>query len=137
MKGLRELVEFLPALENPKFKAGEWAGGKEVEPGVMSMPYVDYGETATAFIKASYDHGWVLEGFDWPKWARSKEAKRLWKDETTLTKASSAQLAQMLTVLIRNDRFVDGYLLEAFQSGLILRIARRAAAILNAEETNL
>lgn len=35
-----------------------------------------------------------------------------------------------LTAIVRGDRFNEGLLLDAFQSGLLARIARRAAALL-------
>jgi hypothetical protein len=40
----------------------------------------------------------------------------------------------LLTAIIRQDRFCEGALLSAFDSGLILGIVRRAAAILKDEK---
>lgn len=54
-------------------------------------------------------------------------------DQAPLARATPEQLARFLTVVIRQDRFVEGALLTAFESGLILRIVRRAAAILEAD----
>lgn len=131
MEQIRELVRFLPSLEDPDFKAGEFHGAEETGEGVFNMPYVAYSKLADEFVQAAYDHGWVLRGFDWPKWAQSREAETLRDDEATLASATSEQLARLLTVVIRQDRFVEGALLDAFESGLILRIVRRAAAILD------
>lgn len=131
---LRELIQFLPALESPDFKAGEMAGMDQVEPGVWSMPYANYGAVATAFADAAYKHDWVIIGFEWSEWMRTEEAIGLRDDGDKLAAASAEQLARLLTVVIRQDRFVEGALLEAFESGLLLRVARRAAALLEAME---
>jgi uncharacterized protein DUF6508 len=40
------------------------------------------------------------------------------------------QLAWLLTAIIRSDRFVEGSIAGAFESGLLARIARRAAVLL-------
>jgi hypothetical protein len=127
---LEALVRFLPTFERPDFKAGEWRGGEEIEPGVLSMPAVHYSDTVTAFIDTIYKHDCVSADLDWPKWAQSSEAARLRDDETVLDGATSEQLRRLLTVCIRQDRFSEGALLESFHSGLIVRILRRAAAIL-------
>jgi Family of unknown function (DUF6508) len=108
---------------------------QEKEPGVFSMPYVIYGNTVNEFVAAAYEHGWVLRGFDWPGWAQSTEATNLRDDEAVLAQATPEQLMRLLTVVIRQDRFAEGALLDAFESGLILRIVRRATAILEEENS--
>ena len=91
------------------------------------MPDVRYDETVHTFQKAAYAEGWVLRSFVWPDWAGSEEAARLRDDPATLAEATPEQLMRLLTVCIRQDRFVDGALLDAFESSLIRRIVQRAA----------
>ncbi|CAG4903511.1 unnamed protein product, partial [Acidocella sp. C78] len=67
--------------------------------------------------------------FDWPSWSGSEEAESLRDDESVLAKATPEQIARLLTVVIRQDRFCDGALLDAFNSGLILRIVGRIDAL--------
>jgi hypothetical protein len=131
---LAELARFLPILEQSGFKAGEWSGLREAEPGVFVMPYVDYGDIASDFVDAAYKHGWVLTGFDWVMWKDTEAAQALWTDAATVAGASPRELAQMLTVVIRQDRFVEGALLGAFESGLMLRIVRRASELLEVKK---
>ena len=133
-EALRELARFLPAFESPDFKAGEWAGMVEEEPGVWTMPYVRYGDITEEFVHAAYDHGWVQPSFDWGEWKQSDEAVALRDDAERLAAATPEQLTRMLTVVIRQDRFVEGALLDAFECGMILSIVRRAAALLAANE---
>jgi hypothetical protein len=45
-------------------------------------------------------------------------------------------LAKLLTVIVRQDRFVEGTFQEVYQSGLLTRILHRAAVLSNeADET--
>lgn len=134
---IQTLADFVPALNQPHFKAGEICGGDEIQPGVFSMPFVSYSPTVNSFVEAAYSHGWVLKDFDWPKWAHSAEAeaKSFRDDEAAISNATHEQLARLLTVCIRQDRFVEGALKEAFDSGLILRIVERAAALVGEEHS--
>jgi Family of unknown function (DUF6508) len=131
MERLKALARFLPELERPGFTAGEMRGGDEIEPNVFSMPFASHGDVVHSLVEAAYQHGWVLKDFDWPEWAQSDEAARLRDDQKAIDIASEEQLARLLTVCIRQDRFVEGALLHAFESGLILRIVRRAAALVD------
>ena len=133
-EALRELARFLPALEQAGFQAGTWAGMEEIEPRVFTMPYVRYSGLVDALVHAAYEHGWVRSDFDWGTWKDTEEAKELRDDPEALAAARPEQLARMLTTVIRQDRFVEGALLSAFETGMILRIVRRAAALLAAHE---
>lgn len=126
---LKHLAAFLPDLEQPEFSAGEMRGGNEMEPGILRMPYASYSEVVDRFIDYAYKYGWVIQDFDWPAWAQSAEAIRLRDEESALECATAEQLIRLLTVLIRQERFSEGSLLTAFESGLMLRIVRRAAAL--------
>lgn len=129
---LQALADFLPALRQAGFQAGQTSGGDEIEPGVFRMPFVSYDPIVDSFVEAAYSHAWVLKDFDWPTWAQSAEATSLRDDETSIRNATPDQLARLLTVCIRQDRFVEGALMEAFDSGLILRIVERAAVLIGA-----
>jgi len=133
---LQVLADFLPVLRRPGFKAGEICGGDETEPGVFRIPFVSYDPVVDAFVEVAYSHAWVLKDFGWPTWAQSVEAKSLRDDETAIRKAVPEQLARLLTVCIRQDRFVEGALMNAFDSGLILRIVERAAALASARSSS-
>lgn len=126
---LHALVSFLSEVERPDFKAGDVAPSREKASGVRTMPYVQYSDTVEKLVQAAYNHGWVLRDFDWMQWGSTQEARSLRDDEATLAAATPEQLARLLTVLIRRDRFVEGALLQSFKSGLILRILRRAAKL--------
>ena len=126
---LRQLAQFLPELESREFKAGEMRGGESDGAGVFTMPYAGYSDTVNALVQHAYYHGWILRDFNWSEWAQTQEARDLFNNAEALAKATPDQLAQLLTLFIRQDRFAEGTLLDAFNSGLILRIVQRAAAL--------
>jgi hypothetical protein len=128
MQRLREMTRYLPALADPDFRAGEFV--QKTPSGATVLPYVRYSGVADGFVAAAYEHGWVLRDFVWVTWAWTDEAQSLCEDPSQLARATPEQLLYLLTAIIRQDRFCEGALLSAFDSGLILGIVRRAAAIL-------
>ena len=120
---LNALAGFVQALEAPDFEFGSM----ESPPG--TMPYYILSEVASDFLQVCYDMDWVQPNFDWVEWKDSDEATRLRDDPSTLEYATTEQLERLLTVLIRQDRFVEGALGSAFDSGLLLRIVRRAGVL--------
>ena len=126
---LNALAEFVEAFESPGFEFGHMAS----PPG--TMPHYVLSEVASDFIKVCYDMKWVQPNFDWGAWKDSDEAARLRDEPSTLEKATPEQLERLLTVLIRQDRFVEGALGHAFESGLLLRTVRRAGVLASDPES--
>jgi hypothetical protein len=107
--------------------SGSGPGAGQVSPGVTEMPYFCPGEEARRFLECCRADGWVLYGFDWVEWASSEEAQGLMRDAQKVAAARPRQLARLLTMLIRRDRFCEGTLNVAFASGLLAGIVGRAA----------
>lgn len=122
---LRALAAFLPRFEVPGFVFGG------VRPGPRAFfGWFELSPVATDFVSACYEAGWVQwPDFDWGTWKNSAEARRLYFDPAALETATPEQLSRLLTVLIRQERFVDCALNAAFQSGVLLRILRRIAVL--------
>ena len=99
--------------------------------GVLSMPYYIFGPTAEAWRAAVGAGGWVIVGFDWGTWLQTDEGRALRDRPEALASAGPEQLGKLLTAIIRSDRFVEGSIAGAFESGLLARIARRAAVLLD------
>ncbi len=127
---LQALADFLPLFEQPGFESGEWIANPRSKTGVLMMPYYSWSDTAHLFVKTAYDTGWVLN-FNWSAWKQTDEAISLRDDPAALAAAAPEQLARLLTVLIRQDRFVEGALGGAYKSGLLTGIVRRAAALVS------
>ena len=77
----------------------------------------------------AYQTGWILEDFDWATWAQSTEGQLIANDRAVLANAYPEQLAKLLTALVRQNRFVEGALSDAYETGLLLAIAKRAQTL--------
>lgn len=132
---LRALADLGPILESPDAEFGHWEAPPPVD-GVQQMPYYVFGPTADAFRAAVGRGGWIVMGFDWGAWLRTDEGRALRERPEALAGASPDELAWLLTAIVRSDRFVEGSIAGAFDSGLLARIARRAAALLEEVESS-
>lgn len=83
------------------------------------------------FVDTAYANNWVRGDINWGQWMQTDEAKKLRDDPTALAKASDYDLACLLTTLIRQDRFCEGSLEGAYDSGLLTGILQRAASMLD------
>ena len=92
------------------------------------MPFFSMSATALAWHQACYDLGWVQD-FNWPGWAATQEAQSLFNDPAAVAGASVEQLERVITAAVRGERFCEGALLGSFETGLLTRIVRRAAAL--------
>jgi len=126
---LDRLAAFLPIFEDPGFSFGLWIGGKPMPHLQVHMPSFVPSDPAEAFARMAHDMGWVLPDFDWKSWKDGAEAGELLNCPETLARATPEQLAKLLTVLVRQDRFVGGSLAQAFDSGFLVAIVRRADAL--------
>lgn len=68
------------------------------------------------------------------EWMEAEEAARLLSRAEALAQATPQQLARLLTVFARQQRFIDGAMLNFWESGLLLGILRRVAALSQAGE---
>lgn len=123
--GFTAVLAFLPIFEAPGFEAGDWRGGDKDENGVIRIPWVEYATQVLDFLRVLSLHGWVVP-FDWPSWL--PEAKRL-VEPGGVEGADVETLQRLLTTIVRQDRFVEGNLASAFESGLVVRILRRIAEL--------
>ena len=125
---LDALAEFLPIFEATDFEFGHFVD----ESGKLS--YYSFSDDAYRFIEICYAAKWVNRSFDWVTWKGSVEALQLRDDPAILDASTADQLERLLTILVRQDRFVTGTLAVAFESGFLVRILRRAAMLAEALE---
>jgi hypothetical protein len=119
------LVRLLPVLESPAFSPGQWRGGEANEEGVIQMPWFEPSDKAQAVLDEVRRGGWLF-AYDWQAW--QDEARALIESDA-LEGADIDTLRRLLTLLVRSDRFMEGQLAWAFESGLMARIVRRVAVI--------
>lgn len=127
---LEALATFVDELEAPDFDAGHWhpIAASRADPDVSTMPWFELSDRANAFLDAVRGNGWV-EPFDWMAWAQTAEGKALREDREALDTASAEDLKRLLTTLIRADRFSEGTIAWAFESGLMAAISQRAGTL--------
>ena len=130
---LERLAGFAAALEAPEFVAGELVTPASA-PGVWTMPYARYHREVDHFVSIAYEDGWVRFGFAWGEWSRTPEAQSLRDDPEVLARATVDQLAKLITVLVRQERFSEGSLMGAFDGGLVLGIVRRAGVLMEGDD---
>ena len=128
---LRCLADWLPILEAPDFSTGRWRGGESDEPGVVHMPWFDYDARILGWPGMCEGGSLIVMGFDWMTWLRTPEGVALSSASAAIARASSTDLARLVTAIVRGDRFAEGNLASAIASGVVMAICRRAAALLD------
>jgi hypothetical protein len=129
---LERLRAFSAVFEREGFEFGKYIAPESDHAAGLTTPYWNYSAEAERFIQACYDDGWVRPTFDWAEWTSSGEAAELRNIPSVLAVATPDQLAKLLTTLIWQDRFAEGHMAAAFESGLFRLIVRRARALAHA-----
>lgn len=132
---LRALAAYLSELESPGYAAGTWRGGERAPDGVIQMPWFDYSDRGLELLGAIGKAGMVVAGFDWMRWLDSPEGVALRDHPGAIERASEADLAHLLTAIVRGDRFSEGNVAGAIESGVMARILRRLRDLLDAGES--
>lgn len=131
---LEALASFAPRLRDPGASFGSFTvpGRGETSHGLTQLPYWSYSVLAEEFIDMAYQSGWIDTNFDWGEWQDTAEGKRLLSNPAAILEADATQLLKLMTAILRSDRFVEGGLGKAFETGIITAITERAAALLEA-----
>lgn len=127
--GLRVLAGWAPILTSPDFDIGHWVVSEPDEDGVTQMPWFDYSPDALRLMAEVAGAGFV-QPFDWMTWMGSPDAKVLVADPGRVAAVDADDLRRLLTAIVRGDRFMEGNVAGAFESGMLLAIARRAGSLL-------
>lgn len=82
------------------------------------MGYCVAGELVDEALNFLYSHGFILTGFDWAHWGHGR---------TLLNGENSSDLTVeetlgLITMIVRSDRFSEGALLRAFDSGTMPKL---------------
>ncbi len=126
------LLASAEAFAAPDFAFGEWQGGT-VRDGVRTFAWFALSPAAQAFVRAAYAGHWVRPDIDWSRFAGSATYRRLRGDPAAIAGASATQLAELLTTLVRGDRFNEGLLAAAHGDGTIDAILRRMTVLAAAQ----
>jgi len=110
---------------------GSWTPSRTREDGVIVMGHFTPSDEADAFLRDLGRVG-LVRPFDWTAWLATPRGEEL-RQPAALATASPEELANLLTAIVRSERFSEGSLEGALESGLLLAIARRARMLLSEE----
>ena len=111
-----KLFFLIPKIEQAK-SFGKMVTNQEVGPGVTQFSYVSYDSLVLEFLEIVYQLKLIV-AFDWMDWTEGRKIldKQDYKGKDIIT------LCKLLTIIIRADRFSEGFLLSTFKHGDILAI---------------
>jgi len=112
---IEQLLTLLKELEAPGASTGAWAEG--LSP--TSMPMMLFSELGLRFYPALYDCGFVSAEAD------QERGRAVLEDPEVLRSATLPDICGALTFLARGERFCEGLIEDAFQSGKIVAVFRR------------
>jgi hypothetical protein len=90
----------------------------------LEFPHWQYTEKISEFVKMTYELNIVVP-FDWREW---KEGQAMINDpQQDFTQLDGVTLCKLITLIVRAERFYEGYLNNCFQNGSVLRIVTALA----------
>jgi hypothetical protein len=125
---LELLARHLPTFEAANFTFGDWQPSWTDDLGVIHLGWYRFSPAAEAFLADVRSGGWV-QPFDWMAWLETSRGKALFTDPAAIADASVDELQQLVTALVRSERFGDGTLASAYESGVLTAILRRASEL--------
>jgi hypothetical protein len=128
LEQLQRLAAWADRFASQAFTFGDWVPSTARDDGVIELGWFEMSDEAQAFVSVMYDLGWVYD-FDWGRWLGTEDGRRLSGGPEAVAFATAGDLAKLLTAIIRSERFSDGSIAGAFESGLLLAICRRAQAL--------
>ncbi len=114
----QRLLDLIPEIEATD-KFGEPAGGEKNDKGVFQIPHYIESSIVEKFRESVLELG-ILISFDWSKWDEGRKIAS--NNEFNFDSIDIPTKCKLITAFVRNDRFCEGALVAAFESGLILKI---------------
>ncbi len=114
------LLDLIPEIENTNI-FGEMIGEIKIENRTLIVPYCVESSLVSRFRQIVYDKTIIID-FNWGSW---DEGRKMVSDKNfNFDLIDIPTKCKIITVIVRNDRFCDGALVSAFESGLILKILK-------------
>ncbi len=113
------LLDLIPEIENTS-QFGEWKGGTRADNSFVA-PWCEASPIVGKFLEAVYGIP-IIVGFDWMGWAEGRDI--LSSKDYDFDSLDLVTKCKLITAIVRSDRFSEGELVSAFNSGLILRMLK-------------
>ena len=97
-----------------------WRGAGSETPGVIQMQYPDYHPAVDELIDA-LGAAKAVPVFDWMHWVGVER----YPDASAVQRAPLADVARLITAIVRGERFSDGTIAAALDDGRLLAAAQR------------
>lgn len=100
---------------------GSLGGGQQIDDGVYVGFYTIPGRLVTELVDKISGMG-LVPVFDWNSWTEGMEM--ISKNDTDYSKLELVTLTKLFTVMVRQDRFSDGFLIACFERGVMLSVLK-------------
>ena len=107
------LLELIPLIQQEKEFGAVFCKNEH------TMPYWKNSEVVRRFSDIAYRMPIVIN-FEWMRWPKGKEIKQ--NENFDFDSIDIPTKCKYITLLLRADRFCDGFLSQAFESGCVLKI---------------
>jgi len=120
-----ELLRFLPLFEVPgREYILAWGGGEKTPDGrAFQVPYPIYCADVLEFYTLAGQAHWADYQYN------PRQAYVMLSDDEFISTASLDEVKTMLTYCVRGERFGDGHWAQMLESGRIVALLRRLAAL--------
>lgn len=115
-----ELFAFIPVFENT-LEFGDWTESEQIGEGIFQIPRCYYKKEVHRFIETVIAMDLILS-FGRIEW---RDGVRILNNpDTNFDEFDLIELCKLLTIVVRNDRFTEGYLLRCFNKGIVLKLLK-------------
>ncbi|MGY1651187.1 DUF6508 domain-containing protein [Geodermatophilus sp. SYSU D01119] len=114
-----ELAAAVAAVEEAPGPLVEWRGGERQADGAITVPWAQYAPLVSALLGALGRAG-AVPVFDWMRWEGTRRLSSA--DDVA---APLADVARLVTAILRGERFSEGTVAAALEDGRLLAAARR------------
>lgn len=116
----QKLFNLVPEIEkNDKFGVLETGGS--LNENVHFMSEWNWSDITSKFVELIYELKLVLN-FDWGKWSEGQEILK--HEDQDFKSLDNLTLCKLITMIVRADRFADGFLISNFENGKVLKILK-------------
>ena len=126
------LFDLIPEIEATE-SFGEMIGEEKNERGEFSFSHYKESPIVWQFQEVVYKIPIIID-FDWGSWDDGREIVR--NEDFDYDTIDIPTKCKLITAIVRNDRFCEGALVEAFDTGLIQKILKSLERQLGYEITN-
>jgi hypothetical protein len=129
MATLRNIAAFAPLLAAPDFTPGAWTEPRRSAEGIITMAWFRFSDPAAAFVTAIAREAVAAHYLKPVADEERAVLMRMADHPSAIADAGIDQIGWILTYLLRAERFSEGSLAKAFDTGLMRAIAERAAVL--------